>query len=95
LSQSLPVEPLAECGFTINAVSVVRFLPSVVLLILALQGKFRYNFIVVTLLRNAACIANNNDNDKKEGLFQSDCESKLIIIVYVTIVAIFNWPPRY
>lgn len=40
-------------------------------------------------------IANNNDNDKKEGFFQSDCETKLIIKVYVTIAAIFNWLPRY
>jgi hypothetical protein len=65
------------------------------LVILALEGKFRYNFIVVTLLRNAACVANNNDNydnNNKEGFFQSDCESKLIIIVYANVAAIFNWP---
>jgi hypothetical protein len=61
----LPVEPLAECGFTISAVSVSRFLRPVMFVIVSLQGKFRYNFIVTTLLSNSPSAANNNDNHNK------------------------------
>jgi hypothetical protein len=40
--------------------------------ILALKGKFRYNFIVATLLSNAPGAANNNDNhNNKEDFFQN------------------------